>query len=50
MQRSLKMDVMLFVHIDFSLKGREVTGYVAMVMDFLSLSSLRRWSRSSSGG
>ncbi len=32
---------MLFVHINFSLKGHEVRGYVAMVMDFPSLASLK---------
>jgi hypothetical protein len=34
-------DVVLFVHINFSLKGRQVVGYVAMVMDFASLESLK---------
>jgi chemotaxis protein CheC len=34
-------DVVLFVHINFSLKGHEVNGYVAMVMDFPSLTSLK---------
>lgn len=34
-------DVVLFVHINFSLKGRQVIGYVAMVMDFASLTSLK---------
>ena len=34
-------DVVLFVHIDFSIKGRQITGYVAMVMDFASLTSLK---------
>ena len=34
-------DVVLFVHINFSLKGREISGYVAMVMDLLSLASLK---------
>ncbi len=38
---SLAEDVVLFVHINFSFKGRQVVGYVAMVMDFASLSSLR---------
>lgn len=33
-------DLVLFVHIDFSLKGHQVTGYVAMIMDFASLASL----------
>jgi chemotaxis protein CheC len=39
---SLADDVVLFVHINFSLKGRQVVGYVAMVMDFASLSSLKQ--------
>jgi chemotaxis protein CheC len=39
---SLAEDVVLFVHINFSLKGRQVVGYVAMVMDFASLSSLKQ--------
>ncbi len=34
-------DGVLFVRIDFSLRGREVSGHVAIVMDFLSLQSLR---------
>lgn len=34
-------DVVLFVHIDFTLKGRQLTGYVAMIMDFASLASLK---------
>jgi len=34
-------DVVLFVHINFILKGREVSGYVAMVMDLLSIASLK---------
>jgi len=34
-------DVVLFVHINFSLKGHQITGYVAMVMDFASLISLK---------
>jgi chemotaxis protein CheC len=38
---SMADDVVLFVHIDFSLKGRKVVGYVAMVMDFGSLESLK---------
>jgi chemotaxis protein CheC len=32
----------LFVHINFSLKGRQVVGYVAMIMDFASLGSLKQ--------
>jgi chemotaxis protein CheC len=38
---SLADDVVLFVHINFSLKGHQVVGYVAMVMDFASLASLK---------
>ena len=34
-------DVVLFVHINFSLKGHRIMGYVAMVMDFASLNSLK---------
>jgi chemotaxis protein CheC len=34
-------DAVLFVHIDFSLEGHEISGYVAMVMDFPSLTSLK---------
>lgn len=34
-------DVVLFVHINFSLRGHEVSGYVAMVMDFPSLAVLK---------
>ena len=34
-------DVVLFVHINFSIKGHEVSGYVAMVMDFPSLTPLK---------
>ena len=34
-------DIVVFVRINFSLKGREVRGYVAMVMDLLSLESLK---------
>jgi len=34
-------DVVLFVHINFSLKGHRIVGYVAMVMDFASLESLK---------
>ncbi len=38
---SMADDVVLFVHINFSLKGHQVVGYVAMVMDFASLASLK---------
>jgi chemotaxis protein CheC len=34
-------DMVLFVHINFNLKGREISGYVAMVMDFPSLTTLK---------
>ncbi len=33
--------VVLFIRIDFSIKGREISGYVAMVMDVLSMASLK---------
>jgi len=39
---SLAEDVVLFVHTNFSLKGRQVVGYVAMIMDFASLGSLKQ--------
>lgn len=38
---SMADDVVLFVHINFSLRGHKVVGYVAMVMDFASLASLK---------
>jgi chemotaxis protein CheC len=34
-------DVVLFIRINFSLLGREISGYVALVMDLPSLASLR---------
>jgi chemotaxis protein CheC len=34
-------DSVVFVHINFSLKGREISGFVAIVMDFLSLGALQ---------
>jgi len=34
-------DVVLFVHINFSMKGHQIMGYVAMVMDFAPLTSLK---------
>jgi chemotaxis protein CheC len=34
-------DIVLFVHINFHLKGRQIVGYVAMVMDFASLTALK---------
>jgi chemotaxis protein CheC len=34
-------DIVLFIRINFSFKGREISGYVAMVMDLLSLTSLK---------
>jgi chemotaxis protein CheC len=34
-------DIVLFIRINFSFKGREISGYVAMVMDLVSLASLR---------
>lgn len=38
---SLSREVVLFIHIDFNLKGRELSGYVAMVMDLPSLEALK---------
>jgi chemotaxis protein CheC len=38
---SMEDDVVLFVHVNFSLRGHNVVGYVAMVMDFASLASLK---------
>ena len=34
---SLLRDVVLFIHIDFDLKGRELNGYVALIMDLPSI-------------
>jgi chemotaxis protein CheC len=34
-------DVVLFIHINFSLQGREISGYVAMVMDLPALAALK---------
>ncbi len=34
-------DVVLFIHINFSLQGREISGYVAMVMDLPALNALK---------
>ena len=34
-------DGVLFIHINFSVKGRKISGYVAIVMDFLSLEALQ---------
>ena len=41
LSESMADDVVLFVHINFSLKGNQIVGYVAMVMDFASLESLK---------
>ena len=35
-------DVVLFIRINFSLQGREISGYVALVMDLPSLAVLKR--------
>jgi chemotaxis protein CheC len=35
-------DVVLFIRINFSLHGREINGYVALVMDLPSLGALKR--------
>ena len=42
LKNSVEDDVVVFVSIHFSLKGREISGYVAMVMDLQSLSSLKQ--------
>ena len=34
-------DVVLFIHINFSLQGHEISGYVAMVMDLPALNALK---------
>jgi chemotaxis protein CheC len=34
-------DVVLFIRINFSLRGREISGYVALVMDLPSLTALK---------
>lgn len=34
-------DGILFIRINFSCRGREISGYVAIVLDFLSLAALR---------
>jgi chemotaxis protein CheC len=39
--KSAADDVVLFIRINFSIKGREISGYVAMVMDLASLASLK---------
>jgi len=38
---SLLQDVVLFIHIDFSVRGRELSGYLAMLMDVPSLDALK---------
>jgi chemotaxis protein CheC len=38
---SAEDDVVLFIHINFSLKGREVSGYIALVMDVPSLAVVK---------
>jgi chemotaxis protein CheC len=38
---SLLRDIVLFIHIDFDLKGRELSGYVALIMDLPSLEALK---------
>jgi chemotaxis protein CheC len=42
LKNSEEDDVVVFVSIHFSLKGRDISGYVAMVMDLRSLSSLKK--------
>jgi chemotaxis protein CheC len=34
-------DVVLFIHINFTLHGREISGYVALVMDMPSMAALK---------
>lgn len=41
LSRAQPEDVILFVHIEFSLGGHRVSGYVAMVMDVPSLTTLK---------
>ena len=38
---ALLRDIVLFIHINFSLKGRELSGYLAMVMDVPSMEALK---------
>jgi chemotaxis protein CheC len=38
---SLLQEIVLFIHIDFSLRGRELNGYLAMIMDVPSLEALK---------
>ena len=38
---SLLQDMVLFIHIDFSVKGRELNGYLAMIMDVPSLEAMK---------
>ena len=38
---ALLRDVVLFIHIDFNIKGRELSGYLAMVMDVPSMEALK---------
>lgn len=35
-------EVVLFIHIDFTIRGRELSGYVAMMMDLPSLEALKQ--------
>ena len=35
-------DVVLFIRINFSIQGREISGYVALVMDLPSMAALKR--------
>ena len=38
---TLLQEVVLFIHIDFSVRGHELSGYLAMVMDVPSLEALK---------
>lgn len=39
---SMDQDVVLFIHINFTLHGRKISGYVALVMDLPSLTALKQ--------
>ncbi len=39
--QSILTNVVLFIHIEFNLKGRQLNGYVAMLMDLPSLEALK---------
>lgn len=35
-------EIIVFIHIDFTVKGRDLSGYVAMIMDLPSLEALKK--------